>query len=75
MLNILILRLLLYNIGSIARKIYHRSGWNAKNISMSPYAALDHKWIYMFGDSTTRQIWASFAAPFQNANFERNAKV
>lgn len=29
----------------------------------------------MFGDSTTRQIWASFAAPFQNINFERNAKV
>jgi hypothetical protein len=28
----------------------------------------------MFGDSTTRQLWASFAAPFQGNNFERNAK-
>jgi len=45
-----------------------------KNISDSPYAVLNHKWIYMFGDSTTRQVWASFAAPFQGNHFERNAK-
>jgi frataxin-like iron-binding protein CyaY len=42
--------------------------------SDSPYSVLNHKWIYMFGDSTTRQIWASYAAPFQGNNFERNAK-
>mmetsp|Transcript_27178 Transcript_27178/g.45830 ORF Transcript_27178/g.45830 Transcript_27178/m.45830 type:complete len:438 (+) Transcript_27178:61-1374(+) len=60
---------------SDARQVYEKSGWGGgKNIDGSPYASLNHKWIYMFGDSTTRQIWASFAAPFQGNNFERNAK-
>ena len=45
-----------------------------KSIEDSPYKILNHKWIYMFGDSTTRQVWSSFAAPFQSNNFERNAK-
>ena len=40
----------------------------------SPYKILNHKWIYMFGDSTTRQVWSSFASPFQGNSFERNAK-
>lgn len=57
-----------------AKEIYHKSGWGGKGIAESPYAYLDHKWIYMLGDSTTRQIWASFASPFQGNNFERNAK-
>ena len=45
-----------------------------KSIDNGPYKILNHKWIYMFGDSTTRQVWSSFAAPFQSNNFERNAK-
>ena len=45
-----------------------------KSIEDSPYKTLNHKWIYMFGDSTTRQVWSSFAAPFQSNSFERNAK-
>lgn len=57
-----------------AKAIYHKAGWGGKGIAESPYSFLDHKWIYMFGDSTTRQLWASFAAPFQGNNFERNAK-
>ena len=32
------------------------------------------KWVYFFGDSTIRQIWVSYAAPFQDNKFERNAK-
>jgi len=28
----------------------------------------------MMGDSTVRQIWATFVSPFQNNDFERNAK-
>lgn len=56
--------------GAIAEK----GGWFGRNISDSPYSILNRKWIYMLGDSTTRQVWASFAAPFQGNNFERNAK-
>jgi hypothetical protein len=51
----------------------HRFSTN-KSIGDSPYRLLNHKWIYMFGDSTTRQVWSSFAAPFQSNSFERNAK-
>ena len=60
--------------GHDAKAIFEKAGWGGKNIAESPYAILDHKWIYMLGDSTTRQIWASFASPFQGNNFERNAK-
>ncbi len=60
--------------GNDARAIYQQAGWGGKKIAESPYAFLDHKWIYMIGDSTTRQVWSSFAAPFQGNNFERNAK-
>jgi len=59
---------------SNAAELHAKGGWGGRNISDSPYHILNHKWIYMFGDSTTRQIWASFAAPFQGNNFERNAK-
>jgi hypothetical protein len=57
-----------------ARVVKQQGGWMGRNISDSPYAILNHKWIYMYGDSTTRQIWASFGASFQGNNFERNAK-
>jgi hypothetical protein len=60
--------------GNDARTIFDKAGWGGKKIAESPYGQLDHKWIYMFGDSTTRQVWASFASPFQGNNFERNAK-
>ena len=59
---------------SSAASLQAVGGWIGKNVSDSPYRILNHKWVYMFGDSTTRQVWASFAAPFQGNNFERNAK-
>jgi len=59
---------------SNAASLQAKGGWSGRNISDSPYQVLNHKWVYMFGDSTTRQVWASFAAPFQGNNFERNAK-
>lgn len=59
---------------AIARDIQQSNGWVGKAIEDSPYAVLNKKWIYMLGDSTTRQIWSSFAAPFQGNNFERNSK-
>lgn len=60
--------------GSIAKDLVKSGGWLGNAIDSSPYAILNHKWIYMLGDSTTRQVWASFAASFQGNNFERNAK-
>lgn len=60
--------------GRNAKEIAEKARWLGTDIDRSPYAVLNHKWIYMFGDSTTRQVWASFAASFQGNNFERNAK-
>lgn len=57
-----------------SKELQEKGGWHGKDIKDSPYAILNHKWVYMFGDSTTRQVWASFAASFQGNNFERNAK-
>jgi hypothetical protein len=58
-------------VGTAAQQL---GGWKGKKIEDSPYAVLNRKWVYMFGDSTTRQVWSSFAAPFQENNFERNSK-
>ena len=41
-----------------SKSIQESAGWIGKSISDSPYNVLNHKWVYMFGDSTTRQIWA-----------------
>ena len=60
--------------GKSAREIHKKGGWIDTTIDESTYSILNHKWIYMFGDSTTRQVWASYAAPFRENNFERNAK-
>lgn len=59
---------------SNVKDLQSRGNWTGQSIENSPYRVLDHEWIYMVGDSTTRQIWASFAAPFQANTFERNAK-
>jgi hypothetical protein len=60
--------------GGDTKQLQAKGGWKGKGIEESPYAILNKKWVYMFGDSTTRQIWSSFAAPFQENNFERNSK-
>ena len=58
-----------------APTLHRKGGWAGhKNISMSSYWALEDQWIYMMGDSTQRQVWATFVSPFQNNDFERNAK-
>jgi hypothetical protein len=57
-----------------AHEIHANAGWVGKSIAESPYAYLERKWIYMLGDSTTRQVWASYAAPFQGNHFNRNSK-
>jgi hypothetical protein len=59
---------------SSSKELQEKGNWTGKSVDSSSYHVLNHKWIYMFGDSTTRQIWASFAAPFQGNNFERNSK-
>lgn len=60
--------------GQNANELHSKNLWIGHSTDESPYGKLNHKWIYMLGDSTTRQIWASFAAPFKGNNFERNAK-
>jgi hypothetical protein len=58
-----------------APTVANQGGWaGLKNISMSAYWSLDNQWLYMMGDSTMRQVWATFVSPFQNNDFERNAK-
>lgn len=47
--------------------ISQMGGWaGSKNITDSAYWALEDKWLYMMGDSTQRQIWATFVSPFQS---------
>lgn len=60
--------------GNDAKQLHNDAGWVGHSADESPYKSINHKWIYMFGDSTTRQVWASFAAPFKGNSFERNAK-
>jgi hypothetical protein len=48
-----------------ARELQKKGGWLGKTLSESPYKPLTGKWVYFFGDSTLRQIWTSYAAPFQ----------
>eukprot|EP00596_Hydrurales_sp_CCMP1899_P007347 CAMPEP_0119043500 /NCGR_PEP_ID=MMETSP1177-20130426/22767_1 /TAXON_ID=2985 /ORGANISM="Ochromonas sp, Strain CCMP1899" /LENGTH=201 /DNA_ID=CAMNT_0007011737 /DNA_START=119 /DNA_END=721 /DNA_ORIENTATION=- len=58
-----------------ANELSKKGGWSSfKHINMSSYWALENQWLYMMGDSTQRQIWATFVSPFQNNDFERNAK-
>lgn len=58
-----------------AKELHTRGGWTGHTlIRNSSYWALEDQWLYMMGDSTERQIWATFVSPFQNNNFERNAK-
>ncbi len=57
--------------GSSTEQLRERGGWNA-----SAYDILKNKWSYMFGDSTTRQVWASYVSPVRQdgESFESNAK-
>jgi hypothetical protein len=58
-----------------ANELSKKGGWSGfKHVNMSSYWALENQWLYMMGDSTQRQIWATFVSPFQNNDFERNAK-
>ena len=70
--------------GTSTKELQERGGWRSHEgldgQKHSNYDILTNKWIYMVGDSTTRQIWASYAASFQQKeedggnHFERNAK-
>ena len=47
-----------------------RGGWaGSKNISESAYWSFQDQWVYMMGDSTQRQIWATFVSPFQGKQY------
>lgn len=61
--------------GVHAPALHRKGGWaGAKQVSNSSFWVLENKWVYMMGDSTVRQIWATFVSPFQNNDFEKNAK-
>jgi hypothetical protein len=61
--------------GDKASDLYKKGGWQGiKRVNESSYWALEDQWLYMMGDSTQRQIWATFLSPSQNADFEKNAK-
>ena len=48
-----------------APTIHKSGGWaGLKNITLSAYWPFENKWVYMMGDSTQRQIWAT--SPFQS---------
>ena len=46
--------------GSSSKQLQEKGSWSGKAIDQSAYSILNHKWIYMFGDSTTRQVWGKF---------------
>ena len=61
--------------GMHAPSLHRKGGWAGhKHVVNSSFWALENQWVYMMGDSTVRQIWATFVSPFQNNEFERNAK-
>jgi hypothetical protein len=61
--------------GKDAPTLHRQGGWaGLKQINESSFWGLENQWLYMMGDSTQRQIWATFVSPFQNNEFERNAK-
>jgi hypothetical protein len=52
-----------------------QGGWvDDGNHHNSSYKILQNKWIYMFGDSTARQLWATYSVPSRGADFEKHAK-
>ena len=62
-------------LGVDSKMLHTKGGWTGhKMINTSSYWAMEDQWLYMMGDSTTRQVWATFASPFQTNEFERNAK-
>lgn len=59
-----------------AKQLMKRNGWSGigNDVNNSSYWAFNNQWIYMMGDSTLRQVWATFVSSFQGNDFERNAK-
>ena len=58
-----------------AGELQKKGGWTGQsNLKNSAYWALENQWVYMMGDSTLRQVWATFASPEAGNNFERNSK-
>lgn len=58
-----------------APHLHKLGGWAGhKSINVSSYWALEDQWLYMMGDSTQRQVWATLVSPFATNDFERNAK-
>lgn len=58
-----------------AGELQKKGGWTGQSkLKNSAYWALENQWVYMMGDSTLRQVWATFASPEAGNSFERNSK-
>jgi hypothetical protein len=62
------------NTGTSVKELQERGGWYNRPIENSSYAGLMNKWIYMYGDSTSRQLWAAYSVPSKGRDFEKHAK-
>jgi len=59
------------NVASVLMK---RNHWIGTDLEHSAYAVFKDLWIYMVGDSTTRQMWSNFANPLHGSGFGQNSK-
>jgi hypothetical protein len=58
-----------------SKKLQEKGKWTGNSkVGESAYWALENQWVYMMGDSTLRQVWATFASPEAGNDFERNSK-
>eukprot|EP01031_Cornospumella_fuschlensis_P040937 gene40937-49933_t len=60
--------------GKDPKQLQTQSRWMGSTLEETLYGELNHKWVYFLGDSTTRQVWSSFAAPIKGNEFVRKAK-
>lgn len=59
------------NVASVLMK---RHKWIGHELSQSAYAPFKDLWIYMVGDSTTRQLFSIFGIPIHGSGFGHNSK-
>lgn len=58
----------------VAAELMKKGRWIGHELEQSAYAPLKDLWIYMVGDSTTRQIFTHFGGPVHGQHFGQNSK-
>lgn len=59
---------------NVAAALMKRNKWIGTELSQSPYSPFKDLWIYMVGDSTTRQLFTHFGNPIHGSGFGQNSK-